>query len=377
MPDADGAACRTEAAASHRGQSGARRRRHDHCTTDPLVLPALLVAPVTVRFTFARARLAQDAWEPAYKLSSGYQWWRCLRLAAERGELHPCGQRLAKHLSWYLGEQVTLTGIRALLAGYAAYHGLSLRTAWTDWGRLVEAGWLSPTRAPANQGRCHPQGPGSGRAARYVLTAPDQVIMQLRLRPCRRLVTALDTFSSLEDSLSPSVPPPRQDHQRGWITLCNPLVTQRQDASALLAGCHEPWRRQRPDSDLLTRQDWQRLLPLVAQAQRHCPDVPLTAVLTERVASARHLPSVLAWRLWRLLRASRQQDTRLKERSPQCTQPEHAEETTDWQQHLPAVRALGGPAAVRAVLRTAGERPNKNKLQQPTDDHYPASNKAR
>src|SRR5512135_3938426 len=119
MPGDGGSACRIEVAAPHRGRSQARRRRHDHRATDPLVLPVLrVVAPVTVRFTFARARLAQDAWEPAYKLSSGRSWWRCLRLAAERGQLHPCAQRLAKHLSWHLGEQVTLTNIRMLLAGY-------------------------------------------------------------------------------------------------------------------------------------------------------------------------------------------------------------------------------------------------------------------
>src|SRR5512142_3393906 len=96
------AACRMTVAASHQGQLQARRRRqHDHRAHDRLVLPGLLVvAPVTSRFAFARARLAQGGWEPAYKLSSGRLWWRCLRLAAERGELHPCAERLAKHLSW-------------------------------------------------------------------------------------------------------------------------------------------------------------------------------------------------------------------------------------------------------------------------------------
>src|SRR5512135_1193645 len=130
-----GAACRTEVVSPHRGRSGARRQRHGHRATDPLVLPVLLVvAPVTVRFAFARTRLAQDAWEPAYKLSSGRSWWRCLRISSSRGELHACAERLGKHLSWHLGDGVTLTGIRFVLGGYAAYHGLSLRTAWTDWG---------------------------------------------------------------------------------------------------------------------------------------------------------------------------------------------------------------------------------------------------
>lgn len=343
--------------------------------------PLLVVAPVTVRFAFARSRLTQDTWEPAYKLSSGRSWWRYVRLAAKRGQLHPCAQRLAKHLSWHLGDRCTLTEIRMLLAGYAAYHGLSLRTAWTDWGRLVEAGWLSPTRAPANQGRSRLQGPGSGRAARYVLTAPAALITQLRSRSCRSVATSLDTFSLEEASPSPSVPPHRQDQVKGWITLCSPTPTQRRDASALLAGCHERWRRQRPDSDLLTRPNWQRLLPLVAQVQRHRPNVSLTAVLTDRVASARSLPGVLTWRLWRLLRQTRPQNTRPEEspcqpirgvrtgvrpygrpdgyqqpiRSPeeqphQRTPLEHIEEAPDWHQHLSVVRALGGPAAVRAVL---------------------------
>jgi hypothetical protein len=354
VPDAGGAACRTETVAAHRGRSGARRkRRHDHRTTDPLALPGLLVvAPVTSRFAFARARLAQDGWRPAYKLSSGRSWWRCLRVSSSWGKLHPCAERLAKHLSWQLGDRVTLTDIRSVLGGYAAYHGLSMRTAWTDWGRMVAAGWLTPTRAPANQGPSRPQGPGSGRAARYTLTAPAQVITKLRSRSCQ-LVTALDTFSLEEASPSPSVPPHRQDHQRGWITLCSPTLTQRQDASALLAGCQEPWRRQRSNRDLLTRPDWQRLLPLVAQVQSQRPDVPLTAVLTDRVASARSLPGVLAWRLWQLLRQPRRQETRSEEppRQPAPHTPRMTvEETEEWQQHLAVVRALGGPAAARAAL---------------------------
>ncbi len=352
MPGMDGAACRTSAAASHRGRSGARRRRrHDHRAHDPLVLPALLlVAPVTVRFAFARSRLAQDRWEPAYKLSSGLQWWRCLRFASSQGDLHPCAERLGKHLSWHLGDRVTLTDIRSVLNGYVAYHGLSLRTAWTDWGRLVEAGWLVPTRAPANQGRGYPQGPGSGRVARYVLTAPAQVITELRSRSRRPAVTSLDSFSSLEASPSPLVPPHRQDQQREWITICDPTMTERREASALLAGCHEPWRRQHPDSDLLTRPDWHRLLPLVAQVQRHRPDVTLSVLLTERVRSARCLPGVLAWRLWQLLCQPRPQHTRSEEPPRQPAHSSTGTETNSWQQYLPAVRALGGPAAVRAVL---------------------------
>ncbi len=318
------------------------------------MLPALLLAvPVTTRFAFARDRLARDAWEPACKLSSGRQWWRWVRLAAEQEELHPCAERLGKHLSWHLGDRCTLTDIRQLLGSYATYHGLSLRTAWTDWGRLVQAGWLAPTRAPANQGRSSPQGPGSGRTARYVLTAPDRVITGLRSRVSRQSVTSLDTFSLEEASPSPLVPPRRLDQVRGWITLCRPTPTQRRVASALLAGCHEPWRRQRPDSDLLTRPDWQRLLPLVAQVQAQRPEVALTAVLTHRVASARSLPDVLAWRLWRLLRASQQHSAPPKEPPRQYAVRTHrttVADTDNWQQYLPAVRALGGPAAVRAVL---------------------------
>ncbi len=350
MPDAGGAACRTEATSSHRGRTGARRQRHTHRTTDPLVLPALLVvAPVTVRFAFARARLAHDGWEPAYKLSSGRQWWRRLRISCSRGELHPCAQRLAKHLSWHLGDRVTLTDIRSVLTGYAAYHRLSMRTAWTDWGRLVAAGWLAPIRTPANQGRSRPQGPGSGRPAHYTLTAPAKVIRQLRSRSRQLAVTSLDSFSLEEASPSPSVPPRKQDPLRGWISLQDPTSMQRRGASALLVGCHEPWRRQRPDSKLLTRPDWLRLLPLVAHVQAQRPDVTLPAVLTNRVASARSLPDVLAWRLWRLLRASRSSDN-ASQYLATGTDRTSDEDTIDWQDHLPAVRALGGPAAARDAL---------------------------
>src|SRR5512135_158866 len=352
VPDVGGAACRTEAAASHRGRPRIRRRRHERLVTDSLVLPGLLVvAPVTVRFAFARSRLAQDAWEAAYRLASGRLWWRCLRFASSRGELHPCRQRLAQHLSWQLGEQVTLTNIRSVLDHYAAYHQLSLRTAWTDWRRLVEAGWLSPTRAPANQGSSQPQGPGSGRAARYVLTAPAALVDQLRARSPRPAATALVTFSSQEAFPSPSVPPPRHDHRRGWITLRAPTMAERRDASALLAGCHPRWRHQRPEDSLLTRPDWHHLLPLVAQVQRQRPDVGLPTMLTDRVRSARSLPAVLAWRLWQLLRQPPPQHTPPEEPARPHPPPKHVEESDD--RHLAAVRTLGGPAAVRAALTTA------------------------
>src|SRR5512143_950686 len=135
VPGIEVAACRTEAAASHQGRlRSRRRRRHDRRAHDGLVLPSLLVvAPVTVRFAVTRAQLARDEWEPAYRLSSGRSWWRCLRFSCSRGELHPCAERLAKHLSWQLGDRVTLTDIRSVLGGYASYHHLSVRTAWTDW----------------------------------------------------------------------------------------------------------------------------------------------------------------------------------------------------------------------------------------------------
>lgn len=102
-----------------------------------LLVAGLVVAPVTTRFAFAKARLEQGAWEPAYKLSSGHHWWRCLRFASSRGELHPCAERLGKHLSWHLGDRVSLMNIRVVVGGVTAYHHLSLRTAWTDWARLV------------------------------------------------------------------------------------------------------------------------------------------------------------------------------------------------------------------------------------------------
>src|SRR5512135_3681869 len=328
---------------------------------DGLVLPALLVtAPVTVRFAFARARLADDGREPAYQLSSGRLWWRCLSLTASRGALHPCAERLAKHLSWHLDDRVSLINIRAVLGGYAAYHHLSLRTAWTDWGRLVAAGWLAPTCSPAHQGPNRPQGPGSGRVARYTLTVPAEVVARLRSR-ARRPVTSLVTSSSQEAIPSPSVPPRTRDHRRGWISLQSSTTTQRRNASALLAGCHEPWRRQRPNHDLLTRPDWQRLLPLIAQVQAQRPDVALSALLTDRVASARSLPGVLAWRLWRLLRASHSSEN--PSQHP-ATRTDHTrdEDTDDDQQHLQAVRVLGGPAAARAALKESQKSPGHERL---------------
>lgn len=116
----------------------------------------------------------------------------------------------------------------------------------------------------------------------------------------------------------------------------------------MLAGCHEPWRRQRPNSALLTRPDWQQLLPLVAQVQRHRPDVSLPAILTDRVASAHSLPAVLGWRLWRLLHQPHQphQPETRPQRPPHQPAPhDQAEQTKDWhQQPGTTVRIVWGEA---------------------------------
>lgn len=85
----------------------------------------------------------------------------------------------------------------------------------------------------------------------------------------------------------------------------------------------------------------------------------LVAVLTDRVASARSLSDILAWRLCRLLRQPRPQKTQPEEPArPPATHPRPStvEEPEDWHQHRATVRALGGPAAVRAALAATGAR---------------------
>ncbi len=98
--------------------------------------------------------------------------------------------------------------------------------------------------------------------------------------------------------------------------------------------------------------------------QRHHPNLPLPAVLTDRVASVRSLPAVLAWRLWQLLHNHRPWETRLKEPPNQHTQPEHVEDADDWHQHRQAVRTIGGPVAARAALHTAKPCPASRQRQQ-------------
>src|SRR5512135_260964 len=141
--------------------------------------------------------------------------------------------------------------------------------------------------------------------------------------------------------------------------------TQRHDASALLAGCHQPWRRQRPDHALLTR------TPTGTDCCRWSPRGPAsgpTQPCRPCSPSARSLPAVLAWRLWQLLRELPPHSTPLT-KSP--TPPDPVEDLDDWHQHLAAVHTLGGPAAARVALTTAGRRSGS-----PARSWVPAANRA-
>jgi len=336
-----------------------------------LVVPAgLRLAPATVRWACARAGYARGE-PPARSLRAPARdlWFRVVSLEASRDGVHPCALRMARHLSWHVDARQALERVPEVLEAYSARHEVSDRTAWTDLGRLVEGGWLAQTRTPANEGKG--QGPGTGRTARYVLAIPAEVAAnltdppvlvpsgpaeqrsepapvsqepaQLRSGPGMTSDEALLSREELQKPCSQDRKWRTSPDGRGWRSLPTPTLEQRRDASAILAGCHNRWRRQRLETALVNHADWDALLPLVAAAHAARPEVDLTEALSVGVRSARNLAGVLAHRCWKLILS------RPAPALPALPSPPTSPSTTARQDFFPARNAVGA-AAARANL---------------------------
>jgi len=72
-----------------------------------------------------------------------------------------------------------------------------------------------------------------------------------------------------------------------------------------LSACLSGWRAQRGPAGIPAAPDLAEVTVLTALALHHIPPSEVTDLLTDRVASAASLPSVLTWRLGRVLAAAR------------------------------------------------------------------------
>lgn len=123
---------------------------------------------------------------------------------------------------------------------------------------------------------------------------------------------------------------------------------EKADAEALMRRCWPSWIQQRSSAGHgppLSRAEWAQLVPLVVYALRYA-DHPDDVVdeLTDRIGSARHLPTLLAFRCRRLISRGWHAMATPKPRPPE---PRIAEA-----RHRAALAAQAGPATIeRAAAR--------------------------
>jgi hypothetical protein len=263
----------------------------------------------------------------AYPGLSVRLWCRLYRLMEHRGLLSDAP---ALRMAAYLADTDTvrrdgvISDVPAMLAGYMARCYVSKQTAYTDLGRLVRRGLVRQVQAAA-----------PGYRARYRLAAPAAMVAAsmpglppelaraIRQdpegsetpRPDRRRAGdgsgsacgGLDPSPYMREGSPPS--PPGDGHRgvqrRGWPCDRGEKITEEEldRARAVLKACAGEWRAQRGRGAELG--ELGRVEVLAMLAMRHAPPGEIIQLLTERVAGARDLAAVLAWRLGRVVDASR------------------------------------------------------------------------
>jgi hypothetical protein len=222
-------------------------------------------------------------------------WWRLVCLMRHGGVLvarggDACALRMARHLAARLGDQGVITDVPEVIRTYAAHHHVSERTAWADLGRLVDRCLLRQMQAAA-----------PGYPARYRLCAPAAVVAERMSAPPPELASCVGLHTSpfTREGYPPSrvggarlsIPADAQPGSGGIS------IDERDSARALLRRCAV--------SPTLPG----RIETMTAIALRHVPPSELAEVLTDRLAGARDVAGVLAWRLGRLIAAARRRTT--------------------------------------------------------------------
>jgi hypothetical protein len=261
-----------------------------------------------------------------------------------------CALRMARHLAYVASERGMLTELPDVIRSYAARCHVSARTAWTDLDRLVRLGLVRQVQAAA-----------PGYTARYRLSAPAAAIAESMPDLPGELARAITPPSSCGRlHTSPSTregsPPspggtgragqhraPR--HRAGRIS-----GEERDRALSVLSACRRSWLADRGPHGVPGPAELARIEVMTALALRHVPPGEVRQLLTHRVAGARDLPGVLAWRLGKVISAAR--------RPPRHVPADehgtrHAAMLAERAAHGPGPAGRAAIAAARAALTAA------------------------
>ncbi|GII59432.1 hypothetical protein Pth03_78210 [Planotetraspora thailandica] len=250
---------------------------------------------------------------------------------------------MARHLTHRADERGRLAELPAVMASYAAVHQVGIRTAWSDFRRLRELGYVRQTAAPC-----------PGRAARYTLAVPadlppelprtlsttvreeidpavdrarsrqTRVTMDAALSECEVIRHGSATGPKIAASFgcgrlhtspytregSPPSPPehvPRSRPGPRQARFGGVSDEEKSQALYIVKTCGPFWERQRGPGRGLPSSQVAEVAHLTALLLRHVPPSEAVELLTEQVASAEDLAAVVRFRIGRQLAAARRQ----------------------------------------------------------------------
>ena len=352
--------------------AGEARREHRYGVSPARSQPAARAAAARPRWCTAEAPPPRPAYNGAAEAYPGIArraWWRLFCLLWHRGRIEdPWARRMARHLARVADTQGMITGLPDVMRSYAAREHVSVQTGYHDLRRLVLCGLVRqiqaaapgyparyrlsaptteiPADLPADLARAihGPSGPsGADRDAQSGSGDPAQA---RDAEPDEASCGGLDT-SPLPYEGSPPSPcsadPGGSSHRRQHRARGQIGSDERDHARAVLAASAGEWRAQRGRAPVPGCAELARVEAMTALALRHVPRGEVVQLLTERVASARDLPGMLAWRLGQALTAAR------RDLSRQVLADEDGVRYAAW---LSGRGNTPGPAA-RAAIATA------------------------
>lgn len=270
-------------------------------------------------------------------------WFRLVGLLRVRGELaHECLQRMARHLTQFCDGRGRLLDLPELLAAYGRRHGVSTRTAWNDFRRMVEARIVRQTAAAA-----------PGRQARYVLALdvaglpedlPRDLAREVRAwvddpqTAARTRYTRAERHAALAECetvrVGSAVREPRETAHGAGRLHTSPYTREREPPSPhddrperatgprrrpswepgpadlgpalyLVKAVRAIWKNSTTKRAVPSVDDLADVVRLVSLLLRYMPPGEAQELLTARTDSVRDLGGVARWRIGRALRASR------------------------------------------------------------------------
>lgn len=313
-----------------------------------------------------------------------------MSLLRARGTLaHECLHRMSRHVTAWCDERGRLLDIPEMLSAYARRHGVSLRTAWTDFRRMVNARVVRQTAAaaPGRQARYilaldvadlpadlpadlgtevrrfvdDPRAAAMGRATRaerHEALAECEVIRvgsATRDEPAEtahgsgRLHTSPYTREGTPPSPHGARPERDRGPRRGGSREPGPLDLG--PALYVVKAVRQKWKNSPTRRALPTEDDLSEVVRLVSLLLRYVPPGEAEELLTERTDSVRDLVGAARWRIGRALRGLRRRSARMIDDDGSLWDAWHAERRARARaqaDRLAAYRADAEAAAARA-----------------------------